>query len=268
MRFRLLGPLEVEHEDRVLDLDGSRERTVLAVLLLYTNEVVSTEGLITWLWGEQPPETARHTVEVYISRLRKTLAVGGDECSLDTTPGGYVLRIEPESLDLRVFDRLVAEGRSALAAGDVDRAVDRLDAALALWRGEPMTDPAFEPLEQLVAIYDEEGLAATETRLEAGLMRGDQASLIGRLRYLVERHPEREKTLSLLMLALYRDGRQKEALEAYALARAWLRDELGIEPGHELRDLQGAILRQDPRLDLPTRAPSPIGGRSTRPAPR
>ena len=222
---------------------------MLALLLLHANDVISTDAMITWLWSEQPPPTARHTIETYVSRLRKVLAVGGDECSIETTPGGYVLRIDPDDLDLQRFERLFEEGSQALAAGDVDQAVEKLDAALALWRGDPLSDPAFEPLAQFVGIYDEMRLAAVEARLEAGLLRGEQATLIGGLQYFVERHPEREKALRLLMLALYREGRQEEALLAFRRARSRLVDELGIEPSREIRDLQAAILRQDPALD-------------------
>lgn len=261
MQFRLLGPLEVECGGHLLDLDGSRERTVLALLLLFTNEVISTDTMITWLWGEEPPPTARHTVETYVSRLRKALATGGDECSIETTAGGYLLRIDPGSLDLRRFEWLCEEGRAALAAGEADRAAEKLDAALALWRGDSMTDPAFEPLAQLVAIHSEERLAATEARFEAGLLRGEQATLIGDLQYFVERHPEREKALSLLMHALYRDGRQQEALDVYRQARSRCIDELGIEPSRELRNLQEAILRQDPTLDEPAWALLGYSGR-------
>jgi len=252
VQFRLLGPLEVEHGGRLLDLDGSRERTVLALLLFFANEVISTDAMIAWLWGEQPPPTARHTIETYVSRLRKTLAVAKGECSIESTPGGYVFRIHPDDLDLRQFERLFEEGRTALAAGKAEDAARKLDAALALWRGDPMADPALEPLAQLVAIHSEEGLAATEARYEVGLLRGEQSTLIGGLQYFVERHPEREKALTLLLLALYREGRQQEALDAYQQARLRLLNQLGIEPGRELRDLQRAILCQDPRLDLPT----------------
>lgn len=254
MQFRLLGPLEVEHEGQLLDLDGSRERTVLALLLLFTNEVISTDEMIAWLWGEEPPPTARHTIETYVSRLRKVLGATDDECSLESSPGGYVLRIDPDALDLRRFERLFEEGRAALAAGQADHAVERFDASLGLWRGDPMADPAFEPLAQLVAIYSEERLAATEARFEAGLLRGEHATLIGGLQYFVERHPEREKALSMLMLALYRDDRQKEALDVFRQARSRLVDELGIEPSHELQNLHKAILRQDPTLDAPASA--------------
>ena len=145
MQFRLLGPVEVEHEGNVLPLGSAKQRALLAILLLRANEVVPRDRLIDDLWGERPPVSASHSLEVYVSRLRKTLEPDGRDGLLLTRPGGYLLRLEPNQLDVAVFERLTDDGRSASAAGDYDEARQRFQQALALWRGPPLGELAYEP---------------------------------------------------------------------------------------------------------------------------
>ena len=242
MEFRLLGPLEVVERDRPLVLGGRKQRSLLAVLLLHANDVVSTERLIDELWGESPPATVAKSVQVYVSRLRKQL---GDGRLLTRTPG-YVLRVDPSELDVACFERLVAEAGSA----DPETAAQKLREALALWRGPPLADLAYEPFAQAEsARLGELRLAALEQRIDADLATGRHAELAGELEGLVKQHPLRERLLGQLMLCLYRSGRQAEALETYQIARRALVEELGIDPGRRLRELHQAILVQDPGLD-------------------
>ena len=252
MDFRILGPLEVRAEPGVVVLGGVKPRAVLAVLLLNANEPVSADRLATALWGEEAPAGAAKTVQVYVSRLRKAL----DHPDLvATTPAGYCLRVEPDELDVDRFARRVEEGRAALAAGRPERARTILREALALWRGPPLADMAFEPFAQAeITRLEEQRLSALELRVEADLAAGRHAALVGELQHLVARHRERERLAGQLMLALYRCERQAEALEAYREARHALVEGVGIEPGPQLRGLHEAILRQDASLDLPAPA--------------
>ncbi|HMI71116.1 MAG TPA: BTAD domain-containing putative transcriptional regulator, partial [Solirubrobacteraceae bacterium] len=252
MQFRLLGPLEVVDGDRSLALGGRKQRSLLAMLLLHANDVLSTELLVDEVWGGSPPATVAKSVQVYVSRLRKEL---GDGRLLTRSPG-YLLRVESSELDLARFQALVAE------AADVEpaAAAAKLREALGLWRGPPLADLAYEPFARShVARLEDLRFTALEQRIEADLASGKHARLTGELEALVAQHPLRERLHGQLMLALYRSGRQAEALAAYQAARATLVDELGIEPGRELRDLHEAILRQDERLDLaaPIEAPAP-----------
>jgi DNA-binding SARP family transcriptional activator len=257
VEFRVLGPLEVLSEGEKLRLGGGKQRALLAVLLLHENEVVSSDRLIDLLWGDEAPDTAAKALQVHISQLRKALEPAADGAGvLKTRSPGYVLEIEPDQLDLHRFERLTAEGRRALEAKNPDRAAEKLEAALALWRGPALSDFAYEDFAQAEASRIEEmRLAALEDRIEADLERGRHGELIGELERLIASEPHRERSRAQLMLALYRSGRQAEALEAYATARQALVDQLGIEPGRELKELQAAILNQDPALDLPP-APS------------
>ena len=242
MDFRLLGPLEVAEHDRLLALGGRKQRCLLAVLLLHANDVVSTERLIDELWGESPPATVAKSVQVYVSRLRKQL---GDGRLLTRTPG-YVLRVDPSELDVARFERLVAEAGGA----DLTRAAEKLRVALALWRGPPLADLAYEPfVEAESARLGELRLAALEQRIDADLATGRHAELAGELEGLVKQHPLRERLCGQLMLCLFRSGRQAEALETYQIARRALVEELGIHPGRRLRELHQAILVQAPGLD-------------------
>src|SRR5262245_39414611 len=250
MQFRLLGPLEVEDNGRPIHLGSAKQRTLLAILLVHANEVVSRDRLIDELWGERPPPSAAHSLEVYVSRLRKALP-GSNGRDLVTKPGGYVLSVEPDQLDVTRFERLVDGGRRALASGDYSRASQQMADALALWRGPALADLAYEPAAAGEAErLEEHRLTAVEDRIDADLALGRHASLIGELEALSNKQPLRERLHGQLMLALYRSGRQAEALEAYRETRQLLLEELGIDPSPALQRLEQSILRQDPALEL------------------
>ena len=247
MEFRVLGSLEVVDHDGPVALGAPKQRALLAVLLLHRGEPVSSDRLIDEIWGEQPPASANKIVQGYVSNLRKVLGDG----RLVTQGRGYVLRIEPGQTDVDRFEALAARGRRALEDGDALTASAVLREALALWRGPPLSDFAYEPFAQPeIARLEEARLAALEDRIDADLASGEHARLVGELEALVREHPLRERLRGQLMLALYRSGRQADALDAYRDARGWLLDELGLEPGHELRELERAILAQDPALVL------------------
>jgi DNA-binding SARP family transcriptional activator len=247
--FRLLGPLEVVDETGPLLLGGQKQRSVLALLLLEAPRPVSTDRLIDALWGEQPPRTAATSLQNFVSQLRKTF--GADV--VVTKPPGYALAIRPEQVDLERFRRLAAEAR---AAAEPQQRAEKLRSALGLWRGPPLADVGFEAFVQPEIIrLEEERLAALEERVDADLEAGRHADLVGELEALVEHHPVRERLRAQLMLALYRSGRQAEALNAYQQARRTLIEQLGIEPGRDLQDLHSAILRQEAGLRAPGAAP-------------
>jgi YVTN family beta-propeller protein len=256
--FRVLGPFEVVEADRLVALGGPKQRALLAVLVLHRGEVVSSDRLIDELWGERPPATAAKTVQVFVSELRKALGDG----SLVTRGRGYMIVIDPGQVDLDRFGRLAADGRSALESGDPERAARRLREGLALWRGPPLGDLAYESFAQVaIGRLEEERLGALEDRIDADLALGGHAALVGELEALVAEHPLHERLRAQLMLALYRSGRQADALKCYQRARRGLIDELGIEPGPALKELERAILAHDPELEAPVRP-------STRPATR
>jgi DNA-binding SARP family transcriptional activator len=241
--FRILGPVEVWDDEAQLQLGGPKQRAVLALLLLDAGRVVSTDRLIDALWGEQPPATAATSLQNFISQLRKV--VGADV--LVTKPPGYRLQLEPEQLDLERFRRLVEGSRQE---GATERAA-KLREALGLWRGPALADLAFESFALgESARLEELRLAALEERIEAELESGRHGDLVGELEALVREHPLREQLRRSLMLALYRSGRQAEALQVYHDARRALVDELGIEPSAALQQLHGAMLRHDPQLEL------------------
>jgi DNA-binding SARP family transcriptional activator/ABC-type transport system substrate-binding protein/DNA-binding beta-propeller fold protein YncE len=251
MEFRLLGPLEVEDDGGPLALGGTKQRALLAILLLHANEVVSRDRLIEELWGDRPPASAPHSLEVYVSRLRKTLHANGDQQCLLTRAGGYVLQLVGEELDVDRFERLVAEGRRLLAAADYEGATQQLAEGLALWRGPALSDLAYESFAvSEIDRLEEERLAALEDRIEAELALGRHSRLVSELEALSSKNPLRERLHTQLMLALYRSGRQAEALGVYRETRRHLMDELGIEPSPDLQRLEKAILRQDPALEL------------------
>ncbi|HTF58589.1 MAG TPA: BTAD domain-containing putative transcriptional regulator, partial [Actinomycetes bacterium] len=253
--FFLLGPLEARQRERPLRLGSIKHRMLLAKLLLHPNQVVSTEELIVAVWGEEPPPTVKQSLQNHVAALRKAIEAGngaGPPRTLVTRDPGYVLQIDPERLDLHRFQRLDHEGRQALAAGDPARAADLLRQALALWRGPALADVAASAdiaWPELVGV-EELQVASTEARIEAELALGRHHELVAELEGLVRLHPLREHLHGQLMLALYRSGRQADALAAYRAARKVLVDELGIEPSVGLQRLEQAILAQDPALDL------------------
>ena len=248
-----------------LKLGPPKQQALLAVLLLHANEVVSTDRLVDSLWGEVAPNTAATAVHGYVSGLRKALGDHGGR--LATAPRGYTLRIEPGELDLDRFERALDSGREQLAADGPERAAETLRAGLALWRGRPLAGFEDEPFaREAVARLEELRIQAREELIAAELERGAAAELVAELRSLVSEHPFRERFRAQLMLALYRAGRQAEALATYDDARRTMVDELGLEPGPALRDLQRAILEHDPALAGPARRQAP--GRSRRAAVR
>jgi YVTN family beta-propeller protein len=250
MEFRVLGSLEVVDRDGPVALGAPKQRALLAVLLLHRGEPVSSDRLIDEIWGEQPPASANKIVQGYVSNLRKVLGDG----RLVTQGRGYTLRVEPGETDVDRFEALVAEGRGALEGGDALTAGALLREALAVWRGPALSDFAYEPFAQPdIARLEESRLVALEDRIDADLASGEHARLVGELEALVHEHPLRERLQGLLMLALYRSGRQADALETYHTARDRLIDELGLEPGRALRELERAILAHDRALDAPGR---------------
>jgi YVTN family beta-propeller protein len=254
IEFRILGPLEVLENGRPLDVGGPKVRALLAVLLLHRGEVVSTDRLIDSLWGERASATAAKTVQVYVSNLRKALGDG----LLVTRGHGYLLQNEAGQVDADRFATAVLEGRRALDAGDGRVAGERLREALAMWRGPPLADFAYEGFAQgTIARLEAARLEATEDRIDADLAVGELSGLVGELEGLVREHPLRERLQGQLMLALYRSGRQADALERYREARRSLVEELGLEPGEGLQELERAILAHDPALGAPAKAARP-----------
>ena len=242
LEFRILGPLEVSDAGDPVRLHGQKQRALLALLLLEPNRVVSTDRIVDALWGEHPPRTAATSLQNFVSQLRKLL---GPE-NLVTKPPGYELRLEPEQLDFERFRRLVDEARGE----PPDARAEKLRQALSLWRGPPLADLGFESFAQSeIARLEELRLVVAEDRVEAELDAGRHAELVGELETLAEEHPLRERLRAHLMLALYRAGRQAEALQIYHDTRRVLVEELGIDPSPSLQQLHGSILRQDPGLE-------------------
>ena len=256
MRFSGLGPLSVSQNGGPVLLGGRKQRTLLAVLLLHANEVVSRDQLVDALWGEHPPASAAESLDAYVYRLRKLLshervARGG---------GGYLLRVDPGELDVSEFEQLVSSADGSAHAGDHGAAISLLTEALALWRGPAWADMLDLQLASVDAQRLEElRLGALESRIEAELAIGGGAELVPELERLVAEHPLRERLLSSLMVAMYRSGRQTDALEVFQVARRRLVDDLGLEPGPELHELQRRILEHDPSLGAPRRV-APLSG--------
>ena len=273
MDFRILGPLEVRDGGRTLALGGEKQRALLAILLLHRNQVVSADRLIDELWGESPPAGARRTLRAYVSKLRKAMSANGKSSAVASDPElepgdgvvltkahGYVLQVAPGELDLERFADGAERGRDALATGRPEEAAKFLHEALSLWRGPPLAEFTYQPFAQnAIAQIEELHLAAVEERVEADLALGHARTVVGELRDLVARHPLRERLHGELMLALYRCGRQAEALEVFQGFRRTLSEELGLEPGPGLQQLELAILTRDPALDVSgaTLAPEP-----------
>ena len=243
MEFRILGPMEVTEQGQSVPLGGAKQRALLAVLLLHPNEVVSSDRLIDGVWAGEPPATALKTLQVYVSQLRKRL---GTDVIVTRAPG-YLLRVDRDDLDLSRFEVLVKEAKGA--APEVSAA--KLREALALWRGPALAEFTYEPFAQAeIGRLEELRVAALEERIEAELALGLHADLVGELEALVAQHPLRERLRGQLMLALYRCGRQAEALHVYQDGRRLLVDQLGIDPGAALHQLEKQILNQDPSLTL------------------
>lgn len=248
MRFAVLGALEVSANGASLPLGGRKQRTLLAILLLHANERVSRDRLLDALWGELPPPSADVSLDTYIYRLRKLI---GHE-RLVRTAGGYVLRVEPGELDVDQFERLIGIAGRAMDAGDHRGAAVALGDGLALWRGSAWADLLDRPLaDGELHRLEELRLSALESRIDAELAMGRGPELVPELEQLASEHPLRERLLAALMLALYRAGRQASALDVFRAARDRLVDELGLEPGPELHELQRRILQHDPSLTEP-----------------
>ena len=250
MDFRILGPLEVDEGGQAIPIVGDRQRALLGILLIHANEPVSADELIDELWGEHAPASPRKGLQVQVSRLRKALGEGS--ARLVTQPNGYLLHVEPGELDFDRCERLAREGREALSTEDPRRAADGLQEALAVWRGPALAEFTFDSFAQgEIGRIGELRLAVLEDRIEADLACGRHTELVGELEALVAEHPLRERLRRQLVLALYRGGRQAEALEAYRAARETLDEELGLEPTPALRELEQAILTHDADLAAP-----------------
>jgi predicted ATPase/DNA-binding SARP family transcriptional activator len=257
MRFGILGPLTVADGERPIVVPGAKPRALLVLLVLHAGRVVPTDRLVDSLWGEHLPADPANALQALVSRLRRALDRSGELALLRSHPSGYLLAVDPGQVDAVRFERLAAEGHAALAAGDPARAADLLGHALALWRGPALADVAAEPFAAgHVARLSELRLAAVEDRIEAELALGRHAALVGELEALVAEHPLRERPRGQLMRALYRSGRQAEALATYRRTRELLGEELGLEPSPELRRLEAAMLAQDAGLDPPAEAPA------------
>ncbi|HET9139880.1 AfsR/SARP family transcriptional regulator, partial [Actinophytocola sp.] len=253
MEFSILGPVRCEHDGRTVELGGRQRRCVLAVLLLQAGQVVPLDRMVELVWGD-PPVAWRNAVQTHISRLRKVLAVD-PSVRIDARPPGYVLHAEPHRVDLLRFRALVAE---AGRISDLDRSGELLREALTHWAGRPLADVvASEPLRRLCTSLEEEWLAAVRQRLTVDLRLSRHAAVLGELADLAHAHPTHEGLAELWVLALYRCGRQADALAALQRIRARLVEELGIEPGPALRTLQQRILRADPGLEPVAEQPRP-----------
>jgi len=264
VEFRILGPLEVVHDSRPVRVGAAKEQAVLAVLLLHAGEVVSRERLIDELWGESPPPTAARAVNVYVSQLRKALAVNGAD-PIATRAGGYAIHVAPTALDAARFEDLVGEARARVAAGDVEAAAKLLRDALALWRGPALAGLALESFARNeVDRLEELRLGALVDRIDCDLALARHESVVGELEVLVAQHPLRERLRAQYMLALYRCERQADALRAYQDARQTLVDELGLEPSPSLQRLERGILNHDRALEAPAGIPQPAPPETSR----
>jgi DNA-binding SARP family transcriptional activator/Tfp pilus assembly protein PilF len=264
--FRVLGPLEVTGRDGPVRVPPGRQEVVLAALLMEVNRVVGSNHLVDLIWNENPPDTARTQVQICVSRLRRNLADADIGASITTKPPGYLMRAADDAIDLHVFNRLVTDARALADGGAKAEAAELLRSAVALWRGPFLTGIASDALRAKALRIDEDRLIAVETYLDLELDLGRHHQLVGEIGRLVHEHPLRERLRGQLMLALYRSGRQAEALEVYRTGRDLLIEELGLVPGDELRSLEAAILAGDGHLhEVPERgtvepAPPPAAG--------
>jgi DNA-binding SARP family transcriptional activator len=256
-RFGVLGSLETRTDAGPLTVAGPRRRSLLALLVVNANRVITVNRAIDGLWGDQAPASARAQVQALIHALRQHLSATA-ETSIETRPEGYTLVIDPEDIDLFVFERRAAAAREAVAGGRLEEAAGCYQRALDLWRG-PALDGIDAPFVSVEAVrLDEERLLVTVERAEADLALGRPAEVVAKLASLVAAHPFREQLQAALMLALYRCGRRAEALEAYRGVRRAMVEELGLDPGRRLQELEQAMLRDDPSLALdPAPAPPP-----------
>jgi DNA-binding SARP family transcriptional activator/tetratricopeptide (TPR) repeat protein len=261
MLFRLLGPLEVVTDGQVLGIRSARQRTVLAMLLLDANRIVQLARIVGAIWDDTPPSTARGQVQTCVSALRDLLRAVGPDVSIVTSAAGYGIRLPETRLDVTEFRRLTGTGLAAAADGRTAEAVRDLRSALDLWRGPAAADVESKIVQAIAGRLGEDRLAVLEKCAELELSLGRHLDLVGELGELVDQHPLRERLRALHMLALYRSGRQSEALDCFATARQFLVDELGIEPGKELSELQTAILSSDPSLELAAPRHPQWGGR-------
>ncbi len=262
MEFRILGPVEAIIGGDPVGINAPRQGIVLTTLLLEANQVVTVSRLVDAMWDEDPPATAKGQVQIAVSALRRMLAVRGDGGVIVTRSPGYLIRVPDDALDLKRFESLAADGSAAADDDRLEEAVRKLRGALALWRG-PAAEGVESKVVQAAAVrLNESRLALWEKCIDLELRLGRHHALIGELSELVARYPLRERLRAQLMLALYRSGRQAEALEAFRDARAVLSEELGLEPGEELQDLERAILVSDPALGLPRR-PAKLASNST-----
>jgi DNA-binding SARP family transcriptional activator/predicted ATPase len=251
VKVALLGPLEVSGPGDQVRISGAKERLVLALLALRAGEVISRDALVDALWDDKPPSTAVKTLQGYVARIRRSLEVAGLSDILMTRSPGYVLNVPPDVVDVTMFGQRAEAGRCALAAGDPQQAIIALEEALGLWRGDALVDCRGGGWADTEAVrLDELRWSTVEDRIDAKLALGRHGVLVGELESLVGRHPFRERLWAALMVALYRSGRQADALRAYQRARAVLVAELGLEPGMELRRLEAAVLGGDSSLDL------------------
>jgi DNA-binding SARP family transcriptional activator len=267
VEFGILGPVIARRDGQELALGGPKPRAMLALLLLHANQPVSRDLMIEALWGERAPTSAAHTLDSYISRLRATL---GRERVVTQSPG-YALLVEEDELDVELFERLVDRGRRELGTGAVANAAEAFREALAIWRGPALADLVYElSLGPEAGRLDDLRLAVVEDRIDADLALGQSTVLVPELEKLVREHPLRERLVRQLMLALYRSGRQAAALDAYRAARRRLAEEVGLEPGSQLRQLERSILDQDSslELDVPRPQPLPAPARRRKPASR
>jgi DNA-binding SARP family transcriptional activator/outer membrane protein assembly factor BamB len=267
VEFRILGPLEVAVDGSTVTLGSGKQRALLGVLLLHVNKVVSTERLVDELWGARPPPTSGKLVQVYVSQLRRTLDAAGAKDVLRTRPPGYVAELEPEQLDAMRFERLLDRARTEADAGSAEEAVASYDEALGLWRGAVLADVVLESEAGGEAgLLEELRLAALTEQTDCALALGRHAELIGRLESLTLEHPLHERLWAQLMLALYRSGRQSEALGAYHQARRTLVEQVGLDPSPELHRLEKAILAHDPSLELSPQPRPEVVTQATAPA--
>ena len=258
LQISILGEVEPRVDGIVVGVPPGKQRALLTLLVLRAPHRVSAESAADALWPRAGPAEAMRSLQVTVSRLRRSLGDAGS--ALETVASGYRLAVEPDAIDARRFESLVGSGRAARVDGDGATARRLLDDALGMWRGPPLADVAFESFAQgEIGRLEELRLAAVEERIDARLSMGEHLLVIAELEQLVPQHPSRERLLGQLMLALYRSGRQTDALEVYRRSRRRLDAELGLEPSSRLRRLEEAILRHDPSLEPDLGELSPRG---------